>query len=305
MNLQVLVDAALLELVPECDLAPSENKHVLSLVNDFEDGGWRYTAFQDLIWDNIAQTALSHRERLSLVGRSHSELRSAARNLRLVDTPDDAGEGSELAEILLYAVMKHHYGALPVVPKIFYKQNRQDFAKGADSVHIVVSNDGSFTLWLGEAKFYNSIEDSRLERVVQSVVVALAGDKIRKETAIITNVADLDLLDIPQDTRDSIRAALDQDLSLDKLKPRLHVPVLLLHQCQHTAGCSQMTDEYRTALVEYHRERALAYFKKQVAKATDVHLYESVTFHVILVPVPSKREVIRRFVEGVGFWRGQ
>ena len=47
-------------------------------------------------------------------------------------------EGSELAEILLYGIMHHHYKALPVVPKIFNKQNSNDNAKGADSVHIVL-----------------------------------------------------------------------------------------------------------------------------------------------------------------------
>ena len=60
-----------------------------------------------------------------------TELIEAAKNLRLTDIDgDDPGKGSEIAEIALYGIMHHHFGALPVVPKIFYKQNVQDNAKG-------------------------------------------------------------------------------------------------------------------------------------------------------------------------------
>ena len=68
----------------------------------------------------------------------------AFKNLRLVDR--DNGQGSVIAEIVLYGIMRYHYEALPVVPKIFYKQNANDNAKGADSVHIILDDKGNFTL---------------------------------------------------------------------------------------------------------------------------------------------------------------
>ena len=105
-------------------------------------------------------------------------LRMAAERLRICD---DNGKGSELAEIFLYGVMRRHYGALPAVPKIFYKQNRNDNAKGADSVHIVVSEGGAFELWLGEAKFYKSISDSDFDTFISSVENTLDKIAIRKE----------------------------------------------------------------------------------------------------------------------------
>ncbi|CAH8239063.1 hypothetical protein VAEKB19_520003 [Vibrio aestuarianus] len=94
------------------------------------------------------------------------------------DKTKDISKGSELAEILLYGIMKHHYGALPVVPKIFYKQNAQDNAKGADSVHLVIK-DNDFTVWFGEAKFYNKIEDARLASIVSSVANSLDTKKLK------------------------------------------------------------------------------------------------------------------------------
>ena len=65
--------------------------------------------------------------------------------------------------------MKNHYKALSAIPKIFYKQNDNDNAKGSDSVHIVIDPNGGFQLWLGEAKFYNSLEDARLHEPINSV----------------------------------------------------------------------------------------------------------------------------------------
>ncbi|ENM5732834.1 DUF1837 domain-containing protein, partial [Vibrio mimicus] len=166
MDFEILIDDSLSNLV-EQPCQSGDKKHILSLVNDFEDGEWRYNKFQSFVWDNIAETSLSFNERQSLVDSSFSLLTAAARNLRLTDK--DKNNGSELAEIALYGLMKHHYKALPVVPKIFYKQNTKDYAKGADSVHIVVDENNDFSLWFGEAKFYNSIEDTRLGSIIESV----------------------------------------------------------------------------------------------------------------------------------------
>src|SRR3954463_1667573 len=125
---QILLDESLAAVTSIPSLQAAVNKRLLSSINDFEDGKWRYARFQSYLWDNIAETALSARERAALVNQGHSALVAAARNLRLTDL-DEVGQGSEIAEVFLYAVMKHHFNALPVVPKIFYKQNTQDNAK--------------------------------------------------------------------------------------------------------------------------------------------------------------------------------
>lgn len=179
---ETFIDDSLAKITSVSQLQSLVNKRVLSLANDFEDGKWRYSKFQSYLWDNIAQTALSERERASLVDQSHSGLVAAAQNLRLTDK-DEIGQGSEIAEVFLYGLMKNHYSALPVVPKIFYKQNTQDNAKGADSVHIVInSRNDDFTLWFGEAKFYNSISDTRLDSIVKSVYNSLNTAKLKKKT---------------------------------------------------------------------------------------------------------------------------
>ncbi|AMB46799.1 DUF1837 domain-containing protein [Methylobacterium sp. AMS5] len=304
VKFDTLIDESLSKITTISQLQNLLNNRLLSLANDFEDGKWRYNRFQSYLWDNIAQTALSEQERAALYDQSHSSLVAAAQNLRLTDK-DEIGQGSEIAEVFLYGLMKNHYNALPVVPKIFYKQNAKDNAKGADSVHIVLNaNEDDFTLWFGEAKFYNSIADSRLDSIVTSVYTSLGTEKLKKENSIITNVSDINHLDIPTALRDKIKASLSNQISIDLLKPRIHVPILILHECTKTAGCNILSLEYKKSIVAHHTERAGSYFVKQASKLTTLHMYDKINFHIILFPVPNKKLIVDAFTSTAAFYKG-
>lgn len=245
---------------------------------------------------------LTFRERNALIDKGHSALVEAAKKLRLTDLEkDQSGQGSELAEIILYGIMKNYYGAIPVVPKIFYKQNVQDNAKGADSVHIVIDENKNFTLWFGEAKFYNSIDDERLYLILTSIENSLQTEKLKKENSIITNVSDLDefLINEPE-LHNEILSILSPDTSIDVLKPKLYIPILLLHECKITAKGTDLTDEIKKELIAFHVDRAKSFFKKQIRKmSSTIHKYDEIKFVVILFPVPEKKPIIDRFLENV------
>lgn len=304
LNFEILIDDSFSNIVTDKSLNPIGNKNLLSLINDFENGEWRYKKFQNFIWDNIAETSLSCQERESLIGEPHTTLQTAAKNLRLTDK-DDIGEGSELAEIILYGIMKHHYQALPVVPKIFYKQNPQDNAKGADSVHIVIENDNDFSIWFGEAKFYTSIENARFDRIISSIENSLSPEKLRKENSIITNINDIDKLISNENIRKEVLDFLHQKNSIDNLKQKLHIPILLLHECEKTKSSKELTQDYKESIAKYHRERAEAYFKKQIKKLGEcIHKYAEILFHLILFPVPCKETIVNSFVSHIEFYKG-
>lgn len=302
-DFEILIQDSLASITSAPQLRSVINKLVLSLINDFEDAAWRHPKFQNYIWDNIVHTALSQRERSALVNKSHSSLKAAAQNLRLTDK-DEVGQGSEIAEVFLYGIMHHHYGALPVVPKIFYKQNSQDNVKGADSVHIVIDGD-DFSLWFGEAKFYNSISDTRLDVIANSVLNSLSTDKLRKENSIITSLSDLDVLPINDQLRKRIRSALEQGESIDKLKARIHVPILVLHECEMTGLAQEVSEDYKAQIKAFHQNRAEAYFIKQLARSETIHKYHDLTFHIILFPVPDKKKIVEAFIQAVSFYKGQ
>jgi hypothetical protein len=303
MDFNIIINNSYVELFSETTISPSKNKHILSFANDFEDGLWRHEKFQEYVWNNIAETALSSSERENLVGSPHSILRKAAKNLRLIDqnAKKKIGEGSELAEIVLYGIMRKQYSALPVVPKIFYKQNSQDTVKGADSVHIVVNADGSdFTLWFGEAKFLNDISDSRLDKVVESVKESLNTEKLKKENSIITSVQELEGLIKDSNLYQKIKESLSGDTSIDLIKPKINIPILLLHECDITKTKKEFNEAYVKEITAFHKDRAKAYFSKQVGLLKDeIFKYSDITFHLILFPVPNKQVIVDQFVKNV------
>lgn len=297
----VFINCPFKTIADDKTLTPVDRKYSVCLVNDYEDGQWMLDAFMEHIWDNIAETALNQEERLALGTRPSTLLKRAAKNLRITDADTSGGE---IAEILLYSVMRNFYNALPVVPKIFYKQNANDFAKGADSVHIVLEKEDNFSLWLGEAKFYNDISNARLNTIVDSVYDTLASDKIKKENSIIVGLKDINNLSIPENVLERIKSLLNKDASIDKLKPHLHVPILLLHQCEITASSHAIDEPYQEAIKEKYFNRANAYFKKQIEKCQDkVYMYSDISFHLILIPVPNKDEIVTKFVERAKVYR--
>ena len=170
-------------------------------------------------------------------------------------------------------------------------------------MHITVDTDDDFALWFGEAKFYSSIQDVRLGTVIDSVRKSLRTDKLRKENAIIVNVRDLDELGLCPSLCDGIKAALAPSESIDHLKRRINVPILLLHECSLTAGNTALTAEYLAELREFHNERAQAYFRKQANSLNSVHQVDEITFHLILFPVPNKPSIVDRFVRTVSHFK--
>ena len=304
MNLELLIKGKLPELVDCTEINPSNNKYVLSLINDYEEGIWREEKFNKIIWDNIAETALSIKEREALIDSGYSKLIESAKKLRLV-SPKAKGQGGQIAEILLYAVMKYHYGALPIVPKIFYKQNTQDEAKGADSVHIVIEKDSSFSIWFGEAKFYNSIANNRLGSIVQSVKKSLDKEKIKKENSIITNLSDINYLVKDESLRNEILDMLKPTESIDKLKPKLHIPIMMLNECLVTQSHHQISQTYKDELISFHLERASAYFKKQTESFSDLNGYADITFHLIIIPVFKKKPLVDGFRKRAKFFKDE
>lgn len=290
-----MIDDAFMHFNPDrTNIRPDENNSLLSVVNGFEDGHWMKKNFQDFIFNNVALTALTANERAKIVDEQYTTLTEAAKHLRLID---DKGKGSEIAEIVLYGIMKHHFGALSVVPKIFYKQNDRDNAKGADSVHIVIDKDGEFQLWLGEAKFYSDIEDDRLYEPLNSVAQMLSTPIMKKEIGVMTSLNELDDQIIDKVLVAQIKDALSGGMSMDDIKPRIHVPILLLHQCDITAGTTAMDDNYKKTIINHHKGRAVSFFKKQINILGGIFNYEKIQFHLILFPIPNKKEIVDWFME--------
>lgn len=254
-------------------------KNVLSEYNDFEDGNWRYERFEEYILNNLVLTCLSANEREKIPDNSYSQLKLACQNLRILDT-DDNGKGSEIAEILLYGIMKDYYKALPAVAKIFFKQNVNDYAKGSDGFHIVLTEE-DFSIWYGEAKFYKSLGKAQLTTIATSVFNSLDSKKLRKENITALDLTDLETILKGSPQKKEIIEYLSLNKSLDELKKKLHIPIMILYECPETASVSELTEEYKETLFNKQVELTKQYFPIQDDICKTIFKYETITFHLI------------------------
>lgn len=293
-NFDILLNDCFMNFNPDrVNIKPDENDFLLSVVNGFEDGHWMKKNFQSFIFDNIVQTALTADERQKCIGSGYSALIESAKHLRLIE---DVGQGSEIAEIVLYGIMKHSFGAISAIPKIFYKQNDHDNAKGADAVHIVITEDDDFQLWLGEAKFYNGLEDKRMYDPINSVCQMLTTSILRKELSIMTNLNELDH-QLEPSLANRIKELLSGSVSIDLIKDRIHVPILLLYECELTSKASCLNDLYKDEIIKFHKNRAISFFKKNINSMSKIHNFQKIQFHLILFPVPNKSEIVDWFLD--------
>jgi hypothetical protein len=302
MDFNVVISDDLINICTNEKIIVKENKNVLSFLNDFEGGKWRTSKFNSFIWDNIAETALNYQERKALFDKSQQKMVAAAKNLRLASELDEIGRGSEIAEIMLYAIMKNHYKALSVVPKIYYKQNNQDNAKGADSVHIVVSED-DYSLWFGEAKFFNSLNDNNFYQITNSLYNALQTEKLKKENSLILGVRDLQYSGLSEDLIKRITLDLSPKNSIDNIKKIINVPIMVMHECDITKIESNYNDSYVDSIKKMYLEKANSYYIKQDSKLSEINLYSLIKFHLILFPVPEKKRIVDNFIKQVKFYK--
>lgn len=285
-------DNVTFEICLDSVMDDSCSRFLLSLINDFEEGEWRFEKFNQYIMNTLAETALSKTEREALASKEeyYSIIQRSVANL-------NKKEG-EIGEIFLYGIMKKYYNALPIVPKIFYKQNTNDYAKGADSVHLTIENQECH-LWLGESKFYTDITDA-INEAIKSIKNLLVKDKLNKEKSIIMDINDVESFikdKISKESIDKIKRVLKQDTSIDELKNILHIPISIIYQCKTTKRYSVLSEEYKQKIVNFHQEKAKQAITKITNELNNVHNIEKIKFHIILFPVPDKEKIKCDFVK--------
>lgn len=118
-------------------------------------------------------------------------------------------------------------------------------------------------------------------------------------------MSDIDNLINDNELCSQIKKALSPQESIDTIKPKIHIPILLLHECSITKRVNCLSESYKNSIIVYHKERAYSYFKKQLDQMKTLFLYGEIKFHLILFPVPSKKDIVEKFISNVEFYKKQ
>jgi hypothetical protein len=241
----------------------------------FEMGVWRSEQFSKYLFRFLPEFALSYSERQKI--NDQTSVEQLQRAAELVYTTKKFENRGEFGELILHALIRQLFHSNPAISKIYYKDSHNSTVKGFDAVHIVQAKD-SFELWLGEAKFYEDVNDA-IGAVVGELKKHSDVDYLRREFALITNK-----IDDTWEHSEKLRLLLNPDVSLDKIFDRVCIPVLLTYESEIVQNYDVLKSEYESKLK--------AEILKHYEKFSKSDLPTDLKIHLVLFPLKSKDELI-------------
>ena len=244
----------------------------------FEIQEWRCDSFADHIMDWLADYALLEDELNVRHTNMYVRLREAAARIY---TSDKYQKRGELGEVVLHAICRDFFGTIPIAPRVFYLTASNDVVKSFDMVHVRYLNEGSFELWLGEAKFFKNASDA-MNSAIESVKAHIDAGFLRNEKLLLG----------PQISKnisyyDEIRALFSPNSSIDKLFQTATFPILIAADSNAVANStSQDTPYIASARIE---------LSKLETKLMASGLRERIRILLIYLPVKSKDELAVAF----------
>jgi hypothetical protein len=136
------------------DVSPT----LIGLCAGYEAGSWRAQQLVSHMMEWLPDFALTYEERRSF--GTQNAVRRMRKAAHTIYKTEKFAKRGEFGELLLHIAIRQIFNTVPAISKIYYKDSSNDTVKGFDAVHVVVS-EGSLELWLGEAKFYDNVTQSR------------------------------------------------------------------------------------------------------------------------------------------------
>jgi hypothetical protein len=252
----------------------------------YEQAQWRAKQFADHVMEWLPEFTLNYRELQSVQpGNMIQLIRQAAQKVYQSKKFKNRGE---FGELFLHIAIRQAFGSIPAISKIYYKSSLNETVKGFDAVHIVGPPE-EMELWLGEAKFYDDYT-----RAVHDVVAELKNhtqiDYLRDEFLLIRGK-----IDPSWPHAEKLNELLSQNKSLDSIFKRACIPVLLTYDSDCLQAHSVCDAEYVEAFTREITENYHQFKEKDFPT--------KVTIHLILLPLSTKKELIRLLDEKLKTWQ--
>lgn len=222
----------------------------LSFTLDFDNKKYRQDELVGLIRDVVPYFALTEAE-INSIDKSELNKRSFTR----ISDANKSSKG-DYGELLLFIILGFFYDVPKFVTKARLRSTTREQIKGFDCAHFSIES-GEVTLWLGEAKFHQSIS-SAISSSFSSLNDHLNDhDKIKSELKLLGGEMEINK-SLDKASYDALKPCLSGGKSLDKVK--INVPVLLTYDSK-TIIESCDTDEADTECSEF-REKLLIELEK-------------------------------------------
>ena len=262
------------------------NPSITGLCVGYERDDWRASQFARHIIEWLPEFALKHAELNDMnSGNAIQMIRDAAKRVYQSRKFENRGE---FGELFLHAAIREVFDSHPAISKIFYKTARNDTVKGFDAVH-VVGSAGSLELWLGEAKFYSDI-DRAVRDVVKEIASHTEVNYLRDEFLLIKGK-----IDLAWPHANALEDLLAENTSLDEVFSRACIAVLLTYDSDCLRSHSKCDAAYEAAFE--------AEIRKNHALFTGKKLPKDITIHLILLPLNTKKELLKELDSKLQAWQ--
>ncbi|WP_315155064.1 DUF1837 domain-containing protein [Capnocytophaga leadbetteri] len=252
----------------------------------FEAGEWRKEELVRHLFTYLPEFALTYQEYSTIKGEDAVEkIQKAAANVYQTGKFEKRGE---FGELLLHAIIKESCNTIPAISKIYYKDGPNETVKGFDAVHVVVT-DNDLELWLGEVKFYDNINNA-ISDVIKELNAHIEIKYIKNEFIAITNK-----IDNSWPYANKLKSLLHPNTSLDDVFSKTCIPVLLTYDSTILAKYNNKSNEY---IVEIEKE-----FKKLHQTFCQKIGSFKLTIHLFLLPLNTKKDLIRSLEEKLKTWQ--
>jgi hypothetical protein len=206
---------------------------------------------------------------------------------KIIYETEKYGLRGEFGEILLHIAIRQVYETIPAVSKIYYKNSINNTVEGFDAVH-VINKGNNLELWIGETKFYSNVNNAIYD-VCTEIVDHLETDYLKSEFLLIKNKIDPSW---PQ--ADSLKALLNNNVSLDLVFERACIPVLLTYDSDVVNKSRKTNREFLTSIVA-EMSKAYKTMRANLKKKYEARFQESIplTVHIILIPLKEKEALMK------------
>lgn len=262
------------------DVDSSKRGHT-AIYCGYESGEWNYRQFFTWVNEHIMTFALNSKEIRLLGDRSAPEqVERAAGNI--YSSRHKFLNRGELGELILHGLIRDIYNTTPLISKIYRKTATGDTVKGADCVHVIEIDGEIDSLWLGESKF-KKVASRGIGEAVKSVTEMIDSLSNWEEFIVIKQHLDDDLA-----ISNKVERMLSKASSLDDIKAKICVPVLITYESDAARDALAHTEEFVTQL----NEEVEPHIKSFLDKTEHI---QDVDIHVFFMPLKSKDALVTMF----------
>lgn len=190
----------------------------------------------------------------------------------------------QFSELLLFNLLQHHFHAIPVVRKMTITTNPALERNGADAMHLGKDDDGSYVIYIGEAKTYTSRFKAAFKAAISSIITAHAEHR-----------SELQLYQYEEYLEEPVKVLIK-----DYLKGKIQLPVrlvIIISYCSDVTPSKTSMEEF----IKHYIDDAIAECKK--IKDAD---YEGINeallseLHYLIFPVDELEKLLGDFRTKLG-----